>query len=279
MSTYTDWIGAGRSETNELVRAERDGPIATVALADPDRLNCLSPALMVQLRTALDELDSDPAVQAVVITGEGRAFSAGGDLDMIAAGTRAIRDANNETDTSDAWRWIRREFGGVVRTIVRSEKLFVAALNGPAAGVGLAFALACDLLIASDRAMLVPAFGRLGLVPEVGTSWTLTRRLGPQGAMAFWLDGRAVGAEEARDLGLVQRVVPHDELLGEARSWCDRAVALPPHALALTKPLLRAAADAPLEHSLVMEEYAEANCFSAAALGTAAATIRTRGAA
>lgn len=181
---------------------------------------------------------------------------------MIEAGTRAIRDAGQHADTSDAWRWIRREFGGVVRTITRSEKLFVAALNGSAAGVGLAFALACDLVVASERALLVPAFGRLGLVPEVGTSWTLARRLGPQGALAFWLEGRPVGAPEALQLGLVQRVVEHDTLLDEAGVWCDRASQLPRHALAMTKPLLRAAADAPFEHALVMEEYAEANCFS-----------------
>lgn len=274
MTTYADWIATGREADAGLVRLEREDELAIVTLDDPPRLNCLSPGLMVQLRAALDEADADPGIRAVVLTGEGRAFSAGGDLDMIETGTRTIRDAADEADTADAWRWIRREFGGVVRTIARSEKLHVAALNGPAAGVGLAFALACDLLVASERAVLVPAFGRLGLVPEVGTSWLLTRRLGYQGALRFWLEERPLGAAEAQALGLVQQVVPADALMAEARGWCARASALPAHALALTKPLLRSAADAPFEHALVMEEYAEANCFSTAALGGAAATIR-----
>lgn len=100
--------------------------------------------------------DADAAVRAIVITGDGPAFSAGGDHDMIEQGTRAIRDPADDSDTGDAWRWIRREFGGVVRTITGSETLFVAAVNGPTAGVGLAFALACDVLIASDRTLLVP---------------------------------------------------------------------------------------------------------------------------
>ena len=274
MTTYPDLIAAGRAAEPGLVRVQHDGALAIVTLSDRGRLNPLTPGLMVQLRAALDGADADPAIGQVILTGDG-AFSAGGDLEMIENGTRAIRDAAEEADTSDAWRWIRREFGGVVRTITRSEKLFVAAVDGPAAGVGLAFALACDVVLASERAVLVPAFGRLGLVPEVGTSWRLTRQLGYQGALAFWLDGRPVGAREALEIGLVQRVVEPEVLLNEARAWCARADALPRHVLGLTKPLLRAAADAPFEHALVMEEYAEANCFSTAALGGAAAAIRT----
>lgn len=124
--------------------------------------------------------------------------------------------------------------------------------------------------------MLVPAFGRLGLVPEVGTSWLLTRRLGYHAAMAFYISGRHLGAAEAERLGLVQEVHPHDELLPAAERWCERIGAFPPHALELTKPLLRAAADAPWEQSLKLEEYAEANCFSATALPAAAAAIKMR---
>jgi hypothetical protein len=99
---------------------------------------------------------------------------------------------------TDVWRWIRYEFGGVVRLIARSDTAFVAALDGPAAGVGLAWALACDVIVASEEAVLVPAFGRLGLHPEVGRSWTLTRRLGYEGAFVFFAGGRHLTAGEAR---------------------------------------------------------------------------------
>ena len=142
------------------------------------------------------------------------------------------------------WRWIRREFGGIARLIAGSDTIFIGAVNGAAAGVGLAWALTCDLVIASERAVIVPAFGRLGLIPEVGTSWALTRRLGYQGALAYYLRGDHIDAGTALRLGLVQEVVEHDRLLAAADEWCSRIANLPPHAAAMTKPLLRAAADA-----------------------------------
>jgi 2-(1,2-epoxy-1,2-dihydrophenyl)acetyl-CoA isomerase len=92
------------------------------------------------------------------------------------------------------WRWIRRQFGGVARTIVSADKAVIAAVNGAAAGVGLAFALACDVIVLSERARIVPAFGRIGLIPEVGTSWLLTRRLGYQRAFALFAGGRHLSA-------------------------------------------------------------------------------------
>src|SRR4029078_10576234 len=113
-----------------------------------------------------------------------------------------------------------------------------------------AFALACDVLIASDRALLVPAFGRLGLVPEVGTSWLMTRRLGYHGALALYVQGRHLDADEALRLGLVQEVCAHEDLLATAAGWCERIEQLPAHAFEMTKPLLRAATDAPWEQSL-----------------------------
>jgi 2-(1,2-epoxy-1,2-dihydrophenyl)acetyl-CoA isomerase len=270
MGLYEDLRHSGESDQRSLVRSERDGAQVTLTLADPERLNPLSAGLNLQLQQRLEEIAGDPGVRTVIITGQDPAFSAGGDLTMIRDGNEVIRDADDPSDTADPWRWIRRQFGGVVRTIASTDKLFVAAVNGPAAGVGLAFALACDVIIASERAVLVPAFGRLGLVPEVGTSWLLTRRLGYHGAMAYYLTGKHIEAKQALELGLVQEVVAHEELLSAARAWCERAEEMPAHALEMTKSLLRAAADAPWEQSLKLEEFAEANCFSTEPLGQAA---------
>lgn len=164
--------------------------------------------------------------------------------------------------TSDIWRWIRYEFGAVARLIARSDTAFIAAINGAAAGVGLAWALTCDLAIASERARIVPAFGRLGLLPEVGASWAVTRRLGYQGAFAFHVGGEHIDGRGAQEVGLVHEVVAHEELLATADEWCARIAALPPHAIAMTKPLLRAAADASWDHALAMEEFAEPRCFT-----------------
>src|SRR3954462_9545248 len=239
--TYETMVRRGREADGEAVRVERGADRALVTFAEPERLNALSAAVVRQLRDALESLAADPAVRAIVLTApapglsarRGPGLSAGGDLEMMDAAVSRLRDADDEAGTTDIWRWIRYEFGGIVRLIARTDKAFVAAINGPAAGVGLAFALTCDVAIASEKALLVPAFGRLGLLPEVGTSWALTRRLGYQGAFAFYAGGRHVDAPEAQRLGLVHEFMAHDELLTSAVAWCERITALPPHALAM----------------------------------------------
>lgn len=277
MSTYPELLDQGRAEERSLVRVDRNENRAILTLSDPGRLNSLSTGLVLQLQARLAELVVDPKLRAIVITAEGPAFSAGGDLEMIETGSNAIREATQPADTTDAWRWIRRQFGGVVRTIASTDKAFIAAVNGPAAGVGLAFALACDIIVVSERAVLVPAFGGLGLVPEVGTSWLLTRRLGYHGALALYVRGHHIAAEEALRLGLVQEICSHEELLAGAERWCERVGELPSHAFEMTKPLLRVAADSSWEQSLALEEYAEGNCFSTATLSRAAAKIKAGG--
>jgi 2-(1,2-epoxy-1,2-dihydrophenyl)acetyl-CoA isomerase len=244
------------------VHVEQRGDRAIVTLDESDRLNVLSAPLVRQLRCALEALVVDSDIRSVVLTGRDPGFSAGGDLKMM---TTATENLGNPQGVADVWRWIRREFGGIARLIAGSDTIFVAAINGPAAGVGLAWALTCDLAVASERAVIVPAFGRLGLLPEVGTSWALTRRLGYQGALAYYLRGEHIDAHEAQRLGLVQQVVAHDKLLDAADEWCSRIAAMPTHAVAMTKPLLRATADAGWHEALTMEEFAEPICFTTAA--------------
>lgn len=262
-SLYRAMVGAGDdADAPERVRVERRDDRAVVTLDEPRRLNVLSAPLVRQLRRTLTALDADPDVRSVVLTGADPGFSAGGDLTMMRS---AIEALDAPEGTADVWRWIRREFGGIARLIAGSDTVFVAALNGAAAGVGLAWALTCDLVIASERAVIVPAFGRLGLIPEVGTSWALTRRLGYQGALAFYLRGEHIDAHAAQRLGLVQEVVAHDRLLVTADEWCSRVAEMPPHAVAMAKPLLRAAADADWADALTVEEFAEPTCFTTAA--------------
>ena len=262
-SLYRTMVAEGDDPTApERVRVERRRDRAVVTLDEPKRLNVLSAPLVRQLRRALTDLDADADVRSVVITGADPGFSAGGDLKMMRA---AVEHRDSPEGSADVWRWIRREFGGIARLIAGSDTLFIAALNGAAAGVGLAWAMTCDLVLASERAVIVPAFGRLGLIPEVGTSWVLTRRLGYQGALAFYLRGEHIDADTALRLGLVQQVVDHDELLNAADEWCSRISDMPAHAMAMTKPLLRAAADASWNDALTLEEFAEPTCFTTAA--------------
>lgn len=274
-SLYRRLVAEGDDpDAPERVRVEHRGDRAVVTLHEPDRLNVLSAPLVRQLRRTLTALDADSDVRAVVLTGAGTGFSAGGDLKMMATVTERRTDPTPE-GVADVWRWIRREFGGVARLIATSDTIFIAALNGAAAGVGLAWALTCDLTIASDRAVIVPAFGRLGLLPEVGTSWALTRRLGYQGALAYYLRGESIDAHTAQRLGLVHEVVAHDQLLTAADDWCSRVTAMPCHATAMAKPLLRAAADAGWNESLSLEEFAEPVCFSTAAFAENVHTMST----
>ncbi|MFV8053323.1 enoyl-CoA hydratase/isomerase family protein [Mycobacterium sp. 48b] len=258
----------------QRILVDRNGDRAVVTLDEPGRLNVLSAPLVRQLRRALEELAADNDIRAVVLTGADPGFSAGGDLRMMQS---AIESRYQGEGTADVWRWIRREFGGIARLIAGSDTIFVAALNGPAAGVGLAWALTCDLTIASEKAVIVPAFARLGLIPEVGTSWALTRRLGYQGALAYYLKGEHIDAETAQRLGLVHEVVAHAELLATADVWCSRVAALPPHAVAMAKPLLRAAADASWNDALTLEEFAEPTCFTTAAFADSVETMLSGG--
>jgi len=204
-STYTDLHRVGLADTRELVVVEQfalrpsssssiaspawikaaDDPaarIAVVTLNDPANLNALSPALMLQLHYKLADLVRNPQIRAIILTGSGPGFCSGGSLDMIKSGAEMVHAGVHDFatpggGTAEPWRFIRMQFGGVVRLIANSNVLFVAAVNGPAAGVGLALALACDCVLASkEHAVFVPAFAKLGLVPEVGTSWLLTKK-------------------------------------------------------------------------------------------------------
>jgi 2-(1,2-epoxy-1,2-dihydrophenyl)acetyl-CoA isomerase len=271
---YEELVEEGEAAGDEFVRVELARDRATVTLNEPERLNALSAGLVIGVKNALADLAADPDVRSIVLTGAGDGFSAGGDLKMMSLAEGRLADPEGSTAV---WRWIRNEFGGVVRLIARSDTAFIAALNGPAAGVGLAWALACDVIVASEKAVLVPAFGRLGLLPEVGTSWALTRRLGYQGAFAFFAGGRHLTAGEAHDAGLVQEVVAHEELASAADRWCDNIAAVPAHALAMAKPLLRSAADSSWDASLAAEEFAEPNCFTTAAFQDAVRTMAHRG--
>src|SRR6201996_9395101 len=230
-SLYAGMVADGDDpDAPRRVRVERRGDRAVLTLDEPDRLNALSAPLVRQLRCAIESLVADSDIRTVVLTGADPGFSAGGDLTMMRSATEQLSNAEGVVDV---WRWIRREFGGIARLIAGSDTIFVAAINGRAAGVGLAWALTCDIAIASERAVIVPAFGRLGLLPEVGTSWALTRRLGYQGAFAFYASGEQIDAERAKELGLVHDVVAHERLLDAAEQWCTRIAALPEHALAM----------------------------------------------
>lgn len=271
-ATYAAVAASARADERTLVEVERKGTRALVRMSDPEQLNPLSSALTVQLHDRIAEVAADGDVHTIVLTGADPAFSAGGDLRLMRDAAHPMVDEGPDGATG-VWEWIRGEFGAIAKLITRTDKPFIAAVNGVAAGVGLSFALACDLIVTSEQARLVPAFGRIGLVPEVGQSWVLTRRLGYQRTFELFATGRHLSGREAYEIGLANAVVAHDELLPHAREWCEQLEGLPRHVLKMMKPLLRSAADMTWGQAITMEEFAEPMCFTTLAHRDGVATL------
>lgn len=212
--------------TDGLV-VEVDGPVAILTLDRPDALNALTVALKVALRGALEDIAADRTIRSVILTGAGRAFCAGQDL--------AERERPDAVPLDEE---LRDRYHPIIRALRSMPQPVVAAVNGVAAGAGASLAFACDLRIAASEARFVLAFGRIGLVPDSGATWTLPRLVGASRAAAIALLGDAIDADTAERIGLVHRVVPAAELAGAAREWADRLAASAPRALAMTKAAL-----------------------------------------
>lgn len=212
------------------VTCVRDSSVLTVILDRPRSLNALTGSCRAELLAALDSA-TDPAVRAVVLTGAGRAFCVGQDL--------AATDELAQADVT-----VRDTYNPLVRALKELDKPVVAAVNGPAVGAGMGLALACDLRLMADTAYFACSFSKVGLVPDTGLSYELVRRLGHARAYELAVTGRAVGAVEAEQHGLVNRVVPGDSLAKEAAELAEQLARGPGLALALTKRLFTAAAHA-----------------------------------
>jgi len=222
------------------VLTAREGPVLTITLNRPDVFNAFNRALHTALRSALEDA-ADPAVRAVVITGEGRGFCAGQDLREFAALERSLRDELEET------------YHPNIRLIRALAKPVIAAVNGPAAGAGLSLASACDVRVASTAAAFVPGFVGIGLVPDSGGTWFLHRLLGFARAFEWMSSNRKLGAEEALAWGLVSEVIPADGFDARVAELAAGWAALPTLAVALTKQLFEFAHTASLEEQLALE--------------------------
>ena len=219
------------STDEEAVRYEVADAIATITLNEPHKLNPMSPAIQVGTIAAFERAGSDGEVRVVILTGEGRAFSAGGDVRGLGDGA----DAPAEKPTAHQRRaWLKRT-QKMVLAVRECEKPVLAAVNGVAAGGGLDMALACDIRFASDKARFSEIFARIGLFPGTGGTYFLPRIVGVAKALELIWTGDMIDAAEALAIGLVSRVIPHDDLLKETRAFATKLAAGPPMAQSLAK--------------------------------------------
>jgi enoyl-CoA hydratase/carnithine racemase len=214
----------------DFIYEVEDG-VATITLDRPDKLNALTFEIYAQLRDLMLELRRDDQVSVVIITGGGRAFCAGGDLYKI-IGELLEHDMRSHLEFA-------RMTGALIQNMRLLDKPIIAAVNGIAAGAGAVIALASDLRVASDKAIFAFVFTKVGLTgADMGAAYLLPRIVGQGRATELLMFGDMIDAETAERYGLVNRVVPPDELMNAAREWADRLKRGPAFALSMTKTMI-----------------------------------------
>lgn len=219
--------------------------IATITLNRPETLNAFSDQMIDETAVALKQAGRDEAVRCVMITGNGRAFSSGQDLTDVTAraGTFSIGDH------------LRHGYNQLITTMVTLEKPIIGAINGVAAGAGCGVALAADLRIASDKASFMLAFSKVGLIPDSGVNWLLPRLVGYARAYEMAITADKIPAARAYEWGMVNRVVPHDQVWETAVAWATSLAAGPTLAYGLTKRIMHKTWDMSLPEALAYEAY------------------------
>ena len=247
--------------TDVLFEKQADG-VAVITLNRPDSLNSMGGTLVGDLADALADCERDADVRCVALTGAGRGFCAGGDMKGFAQ--RANADGSEEprgeppTQVTALERSAARLFRDVSRTSLKLHtmpKPTVALVNGAAAGAGMSLALSCDIRLCSDRAKFVPAFGRIAFSGDYGGSYYLTKLVGFGRAREIYFTGEHIEADRALQLGIANRVYPHDELLKEGVTYCAKLAAGPPGTLARMKENFLRAEYAHIEQALEEEAF------------------------
>ncbi|MET7638298.1 enoyl-CoA hydratase-related protein [Streptomyces sp. NPDC005438] len=231
---------------SDTVLYELTEGLATVTLNRPDAMNALDTELKEALRDTLQQVARDPAVRAVLLTGNGRGFCVGQDL------KEHVRRLN-ETEGGEALRTVHEHYNPIALAIATMPKPVVAAVNGAAAGAGAGFAFAADYRVVSEKASFTTAFAAIGLTADSGMSWTLPRLVGTSRATELLMFPRSVHADEARELGIANRVVAPEALAEEARTVARTLAEGPTAAYAAIKESLAYAADHTLAETLEKE--------------------------
>jgi 2-(1,2-epoxy-1,2-dihydrophenyl)acetyl-CoA isomerase len=234
----------------QILYEEREG-VAWIRLNRPDRLNALTTHLSAEALDAVERIGADPDVRCLVITGEGRGFCAGQDLQEFA-------QRDGAAGPLDVAEHLRSGYNRLITALVELPKPVVAGVNGVAAGAGLSLALACDVRIASDAARFLQAFVKIGLVPDSGGNWLLPRAVGVAKALELSITGEQVDAAEALRIGLVTKVVPAGDFGAELERYASNLAAMPTRAIGATKRLLAETPALTLAQTLEREAVSQA---------------------
>jgi 2-(1,2-epoxy-1,2-dihydrophenyl)acetyl-CoA isomerase len=234
------------AEANILNFEKKDG-VATITLNRPEKLNAFNDELTFAIQDALKESEKDPSIRCLIITGAGRGFCSGQDLQ---ARTFSDSQPAEKLSLGDS---IRRRYNPIITKIRRIEKPVIAAVNGVAAGAGASLALACDLRIAAESAVFIQSFSKIGLVPDSGSTFLLPRIIGVTRALELMLTAEKMDSEEALRLGLVNKVVKQESLMKEAETLAIRLANGPTKAFGLTKRAVNKAIFPDLEELLEYE--------------------------
>lgn len=235
--------------TDAPLFVERRGAVALMTLNRPDRINAFTPELLAAIGAALDEAVADRAVRAIVFTGAGRGFCSGQDL---------VAFASLPPEERDVARMLETAYEPVITKIRGCPLPIVAAVNGVAAGAGANFALLADIVVAGRSAAFVEAFGRIGLIPDVGGTWTLPRLIGASRAKALCLLGEPLPAETAHEWGLVWSVHDDERLVEDAVALAERLAAGSASAVALTKQAFAGSAENTFAEQIALERRLQA---------------------
>jgi 2-(1,2-epoxy-1,2-dihydrophenyl)acetyl-CoA isomerase len=223
---------------------EKKERVGILTLNRPEVLNALSPRMREELVHCLDRAASDEDLRVLILTGKGRGFCAGADLNMFKDGYEAFRSGDEHQGFGDI---------NLPKAFIDFPKPLIAAINGPAVGFGLTVTLTCDIRVASEKAKFSCAFVRVGVTPEFGSSYFLPRLLGYGKAAELAFTARPIDAQEAAQIGLVNRVVNHETLLSECEEMARAISEMPSGAIRMTKRLLRHGHHSTLEQTLPYE--------------------------
>lgn len=239
-------------EYKEIILEKEEG-VATLTLNRPEKLNALSFGMRAEIHAALQEIQEDDDVRALIITGAGRGFCSGADVAVQAA-----RIAGQLEETGR--KTILEMVGSVVLSLEKTNKPIIAAINGVAAGVGLTFALACDIRIASEAARFSAIWVRRGLIPDGGGTYLLLMLVGIDRALELAFSGDMIDAHEAERIRLVTRIVPPTELITQAKALARKIASGPPVAIELIKKMMWEEIRNNLRKHLIFESYAQNVC-------------------